>query len=68
MNNHKSNSRNNGEYFYMVNYIKLCSYSDYGCIQVKVYNYFNYYWNYNFIFSELDDVAKLLNKSDSDSS
>ena len=35
--------------------------SDYGCIQVKPYNYFNNYGNYNFIFSELDDVAKLLN-------
>ena len=64
MNNYKSNIINNGEYFYMVKNIKFCSYSDYGCIQVKVHNYFNY----NFIFSELDDVAKPPNKSDSDSS
>ena len=64
MNNPKSNIRNNGEYFYMVKNIKFCSYSDYGCIQVKVHNYLNY----NFIFSVLDDVAKLLNKSDSNSS
>ena len=52
----------------MVKNIKFCSYSDYGCIQVKVHNYFNNYFNDNLIFSELDDVAKLLNKSDSDSS
>ena len=52
MNNHKSNILNNGEYF---------SYSDYGCIQVKVHNYLNNYLNYDFIFSELDDVEKLLN-------
>ena len=40
MNNHKSNIRNNGGYFYMVKNIdgisKFCSYSDNGCIQVKV--------------------------------
>ena len=42
-NNHKSNIRNNGEYFYMVKNIKFCSFSDYGCIQVKVHNYFNNY-------------------------
>ena len=41
MNNHKSNIRNNGGYIYMVKNIKFCSYSDNGCIQVKVYNYFN---------------------------
>ena len=35
VNNHKSNIRNNGEYFYMVKNIEFCSYSDYGCIQVK---------------------------------
>ena len=35
--NHKSNVKNNGEYCYMVKNIKLCSYSDYGCIQVKVH-------------------------------
>ena len=35
VNNHKSNIRNNGGYFYMVKNIKFCSYSDYGCIQVK---------------------------------
>ena len=57
VNNHKSNIKNNGEYFYMVKNIKFCTYSDYGCIQVKYYNY----WNFNLIFSELDDVAKLLN-------
>ena len=45
----------------MVININVCSYSDYGCIHVKVHNYFNNYWYYNFIFSELDDVAKLLN-------
>ena len=39
VNNHKSNIRNNGGYFYMVKNIKFCSYSDYGCIQVKVHNY-----------------------------
>ena len=60
MNSHKSNIKNNGEYFYMVNNI-FFSFSDFGCIEVKVHNYFNNYWNYNFIFSELDDVAKLLN-------
>ena len=43
VNNHKSNIRNNGGYFYMVKNIKFCSYSDNGCIQVKVYNYFNNY-------------------------
>ena len=42
--------------------IKFCSYSDYGCIQVNVHNYFK---NCNFIFSGLDDVENLLNKSDS---
>ena len=41
VNNNKSNIRNNGAYFYLVKNIKLCSYSDYGCIQVKVFNYFN---------------------------
>ena len=46
VNNQKSNIRNNGEYFYIVKNIKFCSYSDYGCIQVKVHNY-NY--NYNLI-------------------
>ena len=61
MNNHKSNIKNNGGYFYMVKNIKFCSYSDYGCIQLKVHNYFNNNWNYNFIFSELDHVGKLLN-------
>ena len=66
VNNHKSYIINNGEYFYMVKIIKFCSYSDFGCIQVKVHNYFNNYWNYNFIFSELDDVANLLNESESD--
>ena len=65
MNNHESNMKNNGEYIYMVKNIILCSYFDYGCIQVNVHNYFNNYWNYTFIFSELDDVAKLLNSSDS---
>ena len=45
MNNHESNIRNNGGYFYMVKNIKFCSYSDNGCIQVKVYNYFNNYFN-----------------------
>ena len=68
VNNYKSNIINNGEYFYMVKNIKFCSHLDYGCIQVKVHNYFNNYCNYNFIFSELDDVAKLPNKSDSNSS
>ena len=43
MNNHKSNIRNNGGYFYMVKNITFCSYSDYRCIQVKDYNYFNNY-------------------------
>ena len=43
VNNHKSNIRNNGGYFYMVKNIKFCSCSDYGCIQVKVYYYFNNY-------------------------
>ena len=43
MNNHKSNIRNNGGYFYKAKKIKFCSYSDYGCIQVKVHNYFNNY-------------------------
>ena len=43
VNNHESNIRNNGGYFYMVKNIKFCSYSDNGCIQVKVYNYFNNY-------------------------
>ena len=43
MNNHKSNIKNNGEYFYMVNNIKCGSYCDYGCIQVKVHNYLNNY-------------------------
>ena len=43
MNNHKSNIKTNGEYFYMVNNIKCCSYSDDGCIQVKVHNYYNNY-------------------------
>ena len=43
MNNHKSNIRNIGEYFYKVKNIKFCSYSDYGCIQVNVHNYFNNY-------------------------
>ena len=61
VNNYKSNIINNGEYFYVVKNIKFCSYSDYGCIQVKVHNYFNTYWNYKFISSELDDVAKPLN-------
>ena len=61
VNNHTSNIKNNGEYFYMVKIIKCCSYSDYGCIQVKVHNYFNDYWYYNCIFLEIDDVAKLLN-------
>ena len=59
VNNHKSNIKNNGEIFYMVKNIQFCS--DYGCPQVTVHNYFNNYWNYKFIFSELDDVAKLLN-------
>ena len=45
-----SNIKNNGEYLYMVKNIKFCSYSDYGCIQVKVLNYFNNYWNYNLAF------------------
>ena len=45
----------------MVKNIKFCSYSDYGCIQVKLYTYFNNYCNFNFIFSELADVSKLLN-------
>ena len=58
MNNHKSNIRNNGEYFYMVKKIKFCSYSDYGCIQVKVHNYMSIIIEIIiFIFSELDDVA-----------
>ena len=61
MNNHKSNIKNNGEYFYMAKNIKFCSYSDYRYIQVKVNNYFNNYSNYNCIFSELDDVVMLLN-------
>ena len=44
MNNHKSNIRNNGEYFYMITNIEFCSYSDYGCVyKLKVYNYFNNY-------------------------
>ena len=43
MNNYKSNIINNGEYFYMVKNIKFCSYSNYGCIQVNVHNYFNNY-------------------------
>ena len=68
MNNHKSNIRNNGEYFYMVKNIKFCSDSDYGCMQVKVHNYSIIIEIIIFIFLELDDVAKLLNKSDSDSS
>ena len=41
VNNDKSNIRNNGEYFYMMKNIKFCSYSDHGCKQVKVHNYFN---------------------------
>ena len=50
MNNHKSNIRNNGGYVYMVKNIKFCSYSDNGCIQVKVYNYFNNYFYFYFFF------------------
>ena len=34
VNHHKCNIKNNGEYIYVVKYIKLCSYSDYGCICV----------------------------------
>ena len=41
--NHKSNIKNNGEYFYMVKNIKFGSDSDYRCIQVKVNKYFNNY-------------------------
>ena len=41
VNNHKFNIRNNCEYFYMVNNIKFYSFSDYGCIQVKLHDYFN---------------------------
>ena len=41
VNNHNSNIKTNGMYFYMVNNNTCCSYSDYGCIQVKVHNYFN---------------------------
>ena len=39
MNNHKSNISKNGEHFYIVKINKLYSYSDYGCIQVKVLLY-----------------------------
>ena len=41
MNNNTSNIRNNGGYFYMVKNIKFRFFSDYGCIQVKVHNYFS---------------------------
>ena len=41
MNNHKSNIKNNSEYFYMVANINCCSYSDYGWCNV-LRNVFNY--------------------------
>ena len=42
VNNYKSNIINNGEYFLMVKNFVLIQ-TEYGCIQVKVHNYFNNY-------------------------